>query len=66
MASRRKCRVSGKFPLTTVPPTLLLPLPQLPAGVAYRIIGHDFVLEDTEAGLIVDFIPGLIQYSSDN
>jgi hypothetical protein len=48
------------LPVTTVPPTLLLQLPQLPAGVAYRIIGHDFVLEDTEARLIVDYIPGLI------
>ena len=49
-----------QLPLTTVPPTLLLHLPQLPSGVAYRIIGHDFVLEDTEARLIVDFIPGAI------
>ncbi|MCX6625785.1 MAG: hypothetical protein NTY38_32920 [Acidobacteria bacterium] len=49
-----------QLPLTTVPPTLLLQLPQLPAGVAYRIIGHDFVLEDTEARLIVDFIPGVL------
>jgi hypothetical protein len=48
------------LPVTTVPPTLLLHLPQLPAGVAYRIIGHDFVLEDTDARLIVDYIPGLI------
>jgi hypothetical protein len=48
------------LPLTTVPPTLLLHLPQLPAEVAYRIIGHDFVLEDTEARLIIDFIPGAI------
>ncbi|MEO8662481.1 MAG: hypothetical protein ABI693_28730, partial [Bryobacteraceae bacterium] len=48
------------LPLTTVPPTLLLQLPQLPTGVAYRIIGHDFVLEDTEARLIVDFIEGAL------
>jgi hypothetical protein len=48
------------LPLTTVPPTLLLRLPQLPPEVAYRIIGHDFVLEDTEARLIVDFIPGAL------
>jgi hypothetical protein len=48
------------LPLTTVPPTLLLHLPQLPPEVAYRIIGHDFVLEDTEAALIVDFIPGAL------
>lgn len=32
------------MPLTTLPPTLLLRLPQLPPQVAYRIIGHDFVL----------------------
>jgi len=49
-----------RLPWTTVPPTLLRRLPQLPDGVAYRIIGHNFVLEDTEARLIVDFIPGII------
>lgn len=49
-----------RLPFTTVPPTLLRRLPQLPSGVAYRIIGHDFVLEDTEARLIVDFIPGAV------
>jgi hypothetical protein len=48
------------LPVTTVPPTLLLHLPQLPTGVAYRIIGHDFVLADTEARLIVDFIAGVL------
>jgi hypothetical protein len=48
------------LPLTTVPPTLLKRLPQLPSGVAYRIIGHDFVLEDTEARLVVDFLLGVI------
>ena len=45
------------LPLTTVPPTLLLKLPQLPERLAYRIVGRDFVLQDTEARLIVDFIP---------
>jgi hypothetical protein len=49
-----------RLPLTTVPPTLLRHLPQLPTGVAYRIVGHDFVLEDTEARPIVDFIPGAL------
>jgi hypothetical protein len=56
--------INGEFPehlpTTTVPPTLLLQLPVLPAEVAYRIIGHDFVLQDTEARMIVDFIPGVI------
>jgi hypothetical protein len=49
------------LPLTTVPPTLLLRLPRLPERLAYRIVGHDFVLQDTEARLIVDFIPGAVR-----
>jgi hypothetical protein len=48
------------LPLTTVPPTLLLRLPQLPERLAYRIVGHDFVLQDTEARLVIDLIPGVI------
>jgi hypothetical protein len=48
------------LPVTTVPPTLLLRLPQLPKELAYRIIGHDFVLQDIEARVIVDFIPGAL------
>lgn len=48
------------LPVTTVPPTLLLRLPRLPAEVAYRIVGHDLVLEDIQARLIVDFIPGAL------
>jgi len=49
-----------RLPRTTVPPTLLLRLPQLPERLAYRIVGHDFVLEDTEARLVIDFIPGAL------
>jgi hypothetical protein len=56
--------VNGEYPehlpMTTVPPTLLLSLPQLPNGLAYRIVGHDFVLEDKEARLFLDFIPSVI------
>jgi len=48
------------LPMTTLPPTLLLHLPQLPSEVAYRIIGHDFVLQDKEARLILDFIVGAV------
>jgi hypothetical protein len=48
------------LPMTTVPPTLLLRLPQLPERLAYRIVGHDFVLQDTEARLVIDFIPGAL------
>lgn len=48
------------LPRTTVPPTLLLRLPRLPEKLAYRIVGHDFVLQDTEARLVVDLIPGAL------
>jgi hypothetical protein len=49
-----------KLPLTTMPPTLLINLPQLPREVAYRIVGHDLVLLDTEARIVVDFLAGAI------
>ena len=59
-----KLTVNGIYPehlpLTTVPPTLLLRLPRLPSEVAYRIIGHDLVLEDLEARLVLDFILAII------
>jgi hypothetical protein len=49
-----------RLPTTTVPPTLLLRLPLLPEKIAYRIVGRDFVLEDTEARIVVDLIPGAL------
>ena len=57
-------RVNAEYPedmpLTTMPPTLLSKLPQLPQELEYRIVAHDFVLLDTKAGLIVDLIPNTI------
>jgi len=50
----------GNLPRTTVPPTLLLNLPQLPREVAYHIVGHDLALFDTEARIVIDFIAGAI------
>lgn len=44
------------LPITTMPPALLLKLPQLPEEVAYRIVGRDLILQDVDARLIVDFI----------
>ena len=59
-----KLTVNGDYPenlpLTTIPPTLLMRLPQLPPEVAYRIVGHDFVLQDLEARVVVDFIAGAL------
>ena len=48
------------MPLTTMPPTLLSKLPQLPLELVYRIVGRDLTLKDTKAGLIVDLIPNAI------
>ena len=44
------------IPYTSVPPTVLQSLPQLPEEVAYRIVGHDLLLIDVKANLVVDLI----------
>jgi hypothetical protein len=48
--------VSGQ-PLQSVPATLLLNLPVLPKGLEYRISGHTLSLRDTEANMVVDYLP---------
>jgi hypothetical protein len=52
-----------KVPLQSTPPSLLLNLPAAPDGLEYRIVGSDLVLRDTEANIVVDFIPELIPAS---
>ncbi len=53
--------VNGRWPdgapLSTVPPTLLLRLPELPEGLEYRFVGKALVLHDARAHIIVDYIP---------
>ncbi|MEP7365218.1 MAG: hypothetical protein ABI972_18345 [Acidobacteriota bacterium] len=44
-------------PLSTVPPTLLLRLPQLPKGVEYRFVGKTLILYDADSRLILDLLP---------
>jgi hypothetical protein len=57
-------RVNGAYPeglpLQSTPPSLLLNLPPLPQGLQYRIVGHDLILLDSEANLIVDFISNAV------
>jgi len=43
--------------LSTVPPSLLLTLPQLPKPLEYRFVGGSLILLDTAAAIIVDFLP---------
>jgi hypothetical protein len=51
---------TGK-PFPTVPANLLLNLPPLPKQVEYRIIDKHLILRDTEANIIVDYIPNVIR-----
>jgi hypothetical protein len=48
------------FPLQSTPPTLLLNLPTLPPELDYRVVGHNLVLRDAKANLIVDFVPNAV------
>jgi hypothetical protein len=47
-------------PMSMVPPTLLLKLPQLPEQVKYRFVGRDLILRDTEANVILDYIKNIL------
>lgn len=51
----------AKAPLQSTPPTLLMGLPKLPQELEYRVVGRALVLLDVKAGIIVDFVPDLIQ-----
>ena len=50
----------AKVPLQSTPPSLLLNLPKLPPELEYRVVGHDLILRDIEANLIVDFIVNVV------
>ena len=43
-------------PLSTVPPTLLLRMPQLPPDIEYRFVGTTLILRDRESNLIIDYM----------
>lgn len=47
-------------PFSSVPPTLLLMLPPLPDEVRYRFVGRALILRDTEANVILDYIPDVV------
>ncbi len=44
-------------PLQSAPATLLQFLPVLPKGLEYRMVGNILLLRDTEANLVVDYLP---------
>jgi hypothetical protein len=47
-------------PKATFPPRLSLQMPQLPDELEYRLVGDSLIVRDSEANLIVDFIPGIV------
>jgi hypothetical protein len=51
---------NDRAPFSSMPPTLLLKLPQLPEEVRYQFVGRDLILRDAEANVILDFIKGAI------
>jgi hypothetical protein len=53
-----------RVPLQSTPPTLLLNLPELPKGLEYRIVDRELVLRDSDANIVVDYIPNAFPGSS--
>lgn len=47
-------------PVSTVPPTVLLRLPQLPKGVEYRFVDKAMILYDADTRLILDVLPNAL------
>ena len=47
-------------PLQSTPATVLRNLPALPKQVEYRVIGHDLILRDIGANLVIDFADGVV------
>ena len=47
---------NDRAPFSSMPPTLLLKMPQLPEEVRYQFVGRDLILLDSEATVILDFI----------
>jgi hypothetical protein len=50
-----------KYALATMPPKLLLLLPDLPPDLQYRFVGRHLILYDGRANMIVDEIPYALQ-----
>jgi hypothetical protein len=59
-------RINGEFPnqngqpIQSVPPTVLKLLPSLPKGLEYCIAGKTLALRDSNANMVVDFLPNAL------
>jgi hypothetical protein len=58
-------RINGAYPKrrprSTMPGVILAALPVLPDGIEYRFPGHDLILHDTRANVILDRISCAIE-----
>jgi hypothetical protein len=54
----------SNLPKANFPPRLALELPQLPDELEYRLVGTNLILRDSEANLIVDYIPSVLPASA--
>ena len=52
---------SKRYALATMPPKLLLLLPDLPKDLEYRFVGRHLILRDARANMIIDEIPYAIR-----
>jgi len=50
-------------PVQSMPPSVLMNLPQLPKEVEYRIVGRDLILLDVGTNLVVDIAPNVVPSS---
>jgi len=53
-----ECKINGAYPATepvsTVPPDLLMKLPELPDNLEYRFVQSTLILRDAKANMIID------------
>lgn len=48
-------------PMQSTPPSLLGNLPVLPKGLEYRVAGNTLAIRDSDANLVVDYLPNALQ-----
>jgi hypothetical protein len=56
---------SKRRPLATMPPNILLRLPDLPRDLEFRFVGRHLVLRDARANVILDEIPHALRCDGD-
>jgi hypothetical protein len=56
---------SKRRPLATMPPNILLRLPDLPRDMEYRFVGRHLIIRDVRANIIIDDIPYVLRCEGD-